>query len=141
MIDVLIVDDERSVLELLTDVLTDEGFSVATALDGQAALDLLDDGMRPLLVVADLMMPRLSGVELAAALRARYGGHTPPVVVMSANQRWLDDLEGVSAKLPKPFALDTLVHLVGGFCQDGRRRWLGASSSSRTPSLHPLNLG
>lgn len=61
MTDVLIVDDERAVLDVLTDVLTDEGYSIVTAPDGQAALELLDRGIRPLLVVTDLMMPRLSG--------------------------------------------------------------------------------
>lgn len=85
---------------------------MAKAYDGQEALELIDDGLRPSLVIADLMMPRLTGAELAVALRARQGPGAPPVALMSANRGWIDDVGGVVAKLPKPFAAEALVNLV-----------------------------
>lgn len=72
MNDVLVVDDEPSVRALLVDISADQGHSVASASDGLMALNLIDDGLRPRLVITDLRMPNLSGVELAAAIRARY---------------------------------------------------------------------
>jgi two-component system alkaline phosphatase synthesis response regulator PhoP len=115
--DVLVVDDEPSVVEMIAEVLSDEGFAVASAFDGDMALSLIEDGLRPALVVADVMMPRVSGVELAAALRARQGRGAPPVVLMSANHRRLDNIEGVVAKLPKPFSLDAVVHLANEYAR------------------------
>jgi CheY-like chemotaxis protein len=115
--DVLVVDDEPGVVEMIAEVLADEGFAVASAFDGDVALSLIEEGLRPSLVVADVMMPRVSGVELAAALRARQGRGAPPIVLMSANHRRLENIEGVVAKLPKPFSLDAVVHLANQYAR------------------------
>ena len=48
----------------LSDLLSDAGYSVATAEDGQQALELLDDGLQPRLMLVDLMLPRVSGWDL-----------------------------------------------------------------------------
>lgn len=117
MTDVLVVDDEEPVLELVTELLSDEGYSVASAPDGQAALELIARGVQPALVITDLKMPRVTGVELAAAIRARHGSDAPPVVLMSADPRWLDDVEGVTAKLRKPFRVEALLDLVDRHCR------------------------
>lgn len=113
MADVLIVDDEPSVLDLLSGVVEDGGYSVATAPDGQVALAVLDE-VKPSLVLTDNMMPRLSGSELAAAIMARDSG--PPVVVMSANHDSLRGIAGAVATLPKPFDIAALIELVERHC-------------------------
>ena len=115
MADVLIVDDEPSVLELLKGLVVDEGYSVATATDGQMALSMLDD-VSPSLVLADNMMPRLTGIELAATIGARDMGNAPPVVVMSANHASLRHATAAVAVLAKPFDFDHLLSLLRRYC-------------------------
>ncbi len=117
MANVLIVDDEPEIRSLLAETVSDEGHTATLACDGRDALALWDDGLRPQLVIADLIMPHLSGVELAAAIQARSRPDMPAIVLMSADHQWLDDVEGVVAKLPKPFDLDMIAELVDGYCQ------------------------
>lgn len=64
MVQVLIVDDEKVLRESLRLVLEDEGYLVAEAIDGQAGLEYLRASDRPTVVVLDLLMPRLNGVEV-----------------------------------------------------------------------------
>ena len=117
MASVLIVDDEPEIRSLLAEAVQDQGHTASVASDGADALSLLDDGLRPELVITDLRMPRLSGVELAAAIHARSRPDVPPIVLMSADHRWLDDVEGVVAKLPKPFELREITQLVETYCE------------------------
>lgn len=117
MANVLIVDDEPEIRALLAEAVNGEGHTVTVASDGADALSLLDDGLCPQLVIADLLMPRLSGVELAAAIHARSRPDVPPIVLMSADHQWLDNVEGVVAKLPKPFELRTVSRLVETYCE------------------------
>ncbi len=117
MADVLIVDDEPQIRSLLAELVNDEGHTATLACDGGEALALWDDGFRPQLVIADLIMPRLSGVELAAAIHARARPDVPAIALMSADHQWLADVEGVVAKLAKPFDLDTVADLVAAYCE------------------------
>lgn len=117
MSDVLVVDDESEVRLLLADLIEGEGHSVTAATDGRAALELIESGLRPHLVITDLHMPHLSGVQLAAAIRGRYREDRPAVALMSADHRWLGDVEGVVAKLPKPFPIEEVASLVEEYCQ------------------------
>ena len=117
MAHVLIVDDEPSVVAVLSSAVADEGYSVAAAHDGHSALALLEDGLRPSLILTDHMMPGLTGAELAAVIRERYQQEAPSVVVMSANHRALDAIEGVAAKVPKPFELSEIVNILERYCQ------------------------
>jgi len=114
--DVLVVDDEPSVRDFLVDVVADAGYSVVAASDGVAALQLIDDGFRPQLVITDLRMPKLNGLELAGEIRSRFAAHPPAVAVMSADHRRLDRVDGVVAKLPKPFPVQMLTELVASHC-------------------------
>jgi len=70
-VDILVVDDEEVMRELLEDVLALEGFSVATAEDGKAALLRVKE-CHPSLVISDIKMPRMNGFELLKALKERY---------------------------------------------------------------------
>jgi CheY-like chemotaxis protein len=114
---ILVVDDEPTIREILAAVLADEGYRVRTARDGQEALALLDgpDGAAADLILSDVMMPRMTGVELVGRLRAR--GDSVPVVLMSANHAG-DDLPGVRF-LAKPFDLDDVSAAVRRALGDG----------------------
>jgi CheY-like chemotaxis protein len=105
---VLVVDDEPAIREVVAEVLKDHGYVVRQAADGRQALAVMarDDVD---LVLSDVQMPHLDGAALAHRIRRH--GHTVPVVLMSANHVE-GDLPGVGF-LPKPFALDRLVHVIG----------------------------
>lgn len=103
---VLIVDDERHIVDLLDDLFRDEGYQVRRAYDGVAALAAIDREM-PDLVIADVMMPRLDGLALYNRIRER--SSELPVILMSAavTPRSVD-----ATFLPKPFDIETLLDVV-----------------------------
>ena len=104
---VLVVDDEAPIVDLVADLLAEEGYAVCRAYDGTQALEEAERA-QPDLVVTDVMMPRLDGISLARELRRR--GYRAPVVLMSAVHA-APDLPG-AAFLPKPFDLDHIVAVV-----------------------------
>jgi DNA-binding response OmpR family regulator len=77
---VLVVDDEPDIRETLTDLLVADGYQVTTAVDGAAALSCVVE-QRPDLVLLDVDMPRLRGVEALVAIRAL--SPTTQVIMMS----------------------------------------------------------
>ena len=68
---VLVVDDEAANRELISDILADEGYDVVTAQDGLDALNQLAVPL-PDVIISDLRMPRMSGVEFLAVVRRKY---------------------------------------------------------------------
>ncbi len=111
---ILIVDDERAVRRYISRILQQDGHTVSEAADGDEALELLNSGTVPAeLVVSDIIMPRLNGVELLKALAQTHP--SVPVILMSAYaQGELADM-GVLAPcgvLPKPFPAERLVQEV-----------------------------
>ena len=77
---ILLVDDDTSLLVVLAEQLSDDGYEVATARDGQEALRRLEAGW-PDLILLDLMMPRIDGLALARQIKA---GADLPIIVLSA---------------------------------------------------------
>jgi two-component system nitrogen regulation response regulator NtrX len=80
---ILIVDDEESIRRSLSGILSDEGFAVATAADGDAALAAIERDGLPELVLLDIALPGRDGVEILEELRERWP--TLPVVMMSGH--------------------------------------------------------
>ena len=79
---ILLVEDHADTAAALSQILTDKGYSVSIAENGQQALDLLDGGARPRLILVDLMMPRVSGWDLLTYLQTDPElRHTPTVVI------------------------------------------------------------
>lgn len=112
---ILIVDDEQPVRELLAEVFTAAGHHAIQAAHGRQALELID-GDRPDLVISDVMMPVLGGVELCRRLKAEAGTRAIPVILMSAAGRPVGDGACGDAFIDKPFTLEAVEALV--------RRWL-----------------
>lgn len=110
LLPVLIVDDEPIILDLLRDVLEDEGFRVVTASNGAAALYLIQ--RTPVaLVLTDLMMPFVSGIDLARQLHSNPQTAAIPLVLMSAAlPQQVSDI--FAAVIHKPFDVDTIVRVV-----------------------------
>ena len=109
---VLLVDDNRDMRDYVTRLLTSR-FSVIAAEDGQYALDLIDTGVRPDVVLSDVMMPRLDGFELLRALRTRKVSKDMPVIFLSARageEARIDGFDvGADDYLVKPFSARELV--------------------------------
>lgn len=83
---VLVVDDEVAIVELLAELLTDEGYEVHTAYDGRNALASLRSGLRPAVIISDIMMPGLDGWGLYDAVRSQSDLDRTGVVLMSAGR-------------------------------------------------------
>jgi two-component system response regulator MprA len=107
---VLVVDDDKAVRESLRRSLEFNGYAVSLAADGAEALAGIG-GLVPDVVVMDVMMPRLDGIETTKALR-KAGNHIP-VLVLTARDAVGDRVEGLDAGaddyLTKPFALQELL--------------------------------
>jgi DNA-binding response OmpR family regulator len=101
---VLVVDDEPIVREILERYLSREGFVVTTAADGQAALDAFE-ASKPDLIVLDLMLPRVDGLEVFRRIRERNG---TPVIMLTARGEEVDRVVGLDLGaddyVPKPFS-------------------------------------
>src|SRR2546430_8161554 len=100
---VLVVDDERSIVDFIRLGLQYEGFLVQTAPDGQAALRLISE-FRPHVVVLDIMMPKLDGLAVAEAIR---GNKDTGIIILSAKDEVQDRIKGLEVGaddyLGKPF--------------------------------------
>jgi CheY-like chemotaxis protein len=115
---ILVVEDEEPVQQLVVDLLDDEGYHVLVASDGAQALALVR-AERPDLVLTDLMMPVMSGVELCQRLRADERTRQVPIVVMTAAGRGQSDAARADAYVAKPFDLDVLLELVVSYVGRG----------------------
>lgn len=112
---VMVVDDEDVLLEMIATLIEDLGHESVSATSGQEALRYLKDGHEPpSLVISDVMMPRMNGVELLNAIRADTRLQSVPVVLMSAAGRPAH-AHNASFFLHKPFELDTLADLIEQF--------------------------
>ena len=110
----LVVEDDKHIREFLAHTLVYSGYEVATASDGQEAVEALLKGLEPDLMVLDLMMPRMDGWAVLQWLRADPNHVDRPVLVISATVR--DCPTGASAFLPKPFRRDEFQRAVARLC-------------------------
>lgn len=108
---VLVVDDEPQIADLLCLVLEDEGFYAIRAYDGAQAWEVLAASPDPPdLVISDVRMPQMNGVQLVRRLKEVHNGTCPPVILMSAAGE-VGPAPGVRF-LAKPFDLDRMLDLV-----------------------------
>ena len=105
---ILVVDDEPTLRETLVDALEADGFRVVAAADGREALTAFR-AERPDLVLLDLMLPELSGIEVCRIIRAESG---VPIVMLTAKDSELDKVVGLELGaddyVTKPFSLREL---------------------------------
>ena len=117
---VLIVDDHPAIRDAVRLILEEEGYCVALAADGQAALDRIA-ASPPDVVLTDLNMPAVPGWELPARIRALH--LSIPVIFMSTatDLAALATAHGANAYIAKPFAIDALLVLLSGVTLSMRR--------------------
>jgi two-component system response regulator MprA len=109
---ILVVDDDQAVRDSLRRALALQGYDVEVAVDGEEALfKLRANPSATELLVVDVLMPRLDGLELTRRLRA--DGNEIPILMLTARDQIADRVEGLEAGaddyLVKPFALEELV--------------------------------
>jgi two-component system chemotaxis response regulator CheY len=132
---VLVVDDDPDARELFSLVLEQAGAEVTRAGDGLTALRVVSE-RQPDLVITDIEMPRMDGVELTRQLRNRSATRRIPIVVVTGTP--IDDLTGharavgCSTLVPKPCAPEMLVGIVNRHIG---RRWDDGDAAEGHPFL------
>jgi PAS domain S-box-containing protein len=138
---ILIVEDDSDVVEALTQLLQTHGYEVESALNGREALDLLHHGKRPGLILLDLMMPVMDGMQFREAQTADRDLADIPVVVMSAHPKGKEIMRSIHAQgyLKKPVEIGAILETVD------RMSLLsgdpGASAPPKTRIKPPLERG
>jgi CheY-like chemotaxis protein len=111
-------DDSREVMEALLEM---EGYQVTCASDGREALDLLEEGLRPCLILLDVSMPRMNGIEFRRIQAADERFRDIPVILYSAIHEitWLYPSLDVPV-CHKPMDIDRILQLVAEQCHQPR---------------------
>ncbi len=135
---ILIVEDERAIVEILKFNLRKEGYETLEALDGEAGLALARSE-DPDLILLDVMLPRLNGFELCTTLRQE--GRTMPILMLTAREEESDKVFGLEAGaddyITKPFSMRELLARVKA---NIRRRAMGAAGESGTIQAGPITI-
>lgn len=111
---IFVMDDDLVLLKVIEFALRDAGYDVVVANDGQDGLKQLAS-LSPDLVLSDIMMPNMDGVEVFQHLKERLQDDGIPIIIMTALSRkpWFADLEADGAVIiHKPFEMDYLIDLI-----------------------------
>jgi two-component system chemotaxis response regulator CheY len=115
---ILIIEDDAAIRDTLAEILEYEGFGVVATASGEEALQRLQEGLEPGLILLDLMMPGINGWGVAGQLRRLPALASVPVVVVSG----VHDIEqqaaslGVQGCLDKPVEVERLLEIIQRFC-------------------------
>jgi len=119
---VLVVEDERDLAELLRYNLNTAGYSAEIAADGQEALDAIGRA-RPDLIILDVMLPRMNGIEVARRLRSDEQTQRVPIIMLTAKSAEDDQVVGLDAGaddyITKPFSIRVLLARVEAVLRRG----------------------
>jgi phosphate regulon transcriptional regulator PhoB len=109
---ILVIDDEKDIVELISYNLEKEGFSVLKAYDGEAALHMVKT-QKPDLVILDLMLPEISGLDVCKAVRNNSATANLPIIMLTAKSQEVDKIIGLEMGaddyITKPFGIKELI--------------------------------
>jgi len=109
---VLVVDDSKLILKMITDELDTRGFEVVTVPDGVQALKKTKES-KPDIIILDLILPGLSGEQVCKEIRRDEGSCDIPVIMLTAKNTDADKIIGrvigADCYIPKPFKMDDLL--------------------------------
>ncbi|TVP98033.1 MAG: DNA-binding response regulator [Balneolaceae bacterium] len=107
---ILVVEDNKDLLNLLHINLSDQGYEVHTAMDGQAALELYES-VSPTLIILDIMLPKLDGLEVCKQIRKK--DRIVPILMLTAKAEEIDKVLGLELGaddyMTKPFSIRELL--------------------------------
>jgi len=108
---ILVVEDDRDIRDTIAEILEDEGFAVATAADGERALDYLANNPAPALILLDLLMPRLDARGFREVQEKHADWSQIPTVIMSADRSANERAKELhaTAGVQKPLCIDELL--------------------------------
>lgn len=122
---ILVVDDDPALQRLVVALLTRAGMNAFSAMNAMEAKDHLEQGGMPDLIVLDLMMPEISGIEFLQDLRSQDKYQHLPVIILSAladPEQIREGLDsGADRYLTKPYLANNLVKTVNEVLEQGRR--------------------
>ena len=136
---VLIVEDERAIVEILKFNLKREGYETLEALDGETGL-LLAQTKDPDLILLDVMLPKMNGFDICKTLRAE--NRTTPIIMLTAREEEMDKVFGLETGaddyMTKPFAIEELLARIRVGLK--KRRVSSAEPASAALVAGPLRL-
>jgi signal transduction histidine kinase len=135
---ILIVEDDRQILAILSLLLEDEGYEIQTATDGKQALARLRDGPSPDLIILDLMLPSLDGWEFRTIQRADPTLSRIPVLAVSADSSAKAQAIDATSFLRKPFGAEDLLARVHKILSDRVRMEARMAETERLVALGRL---
>ena len=113
--DILIVDDDLALLNMIETMLSQIG-NVTRANDGMEALEILQRGLRPDVIVTDLMMPRVDGIKLCEQVKKNPQTSKIPIIMLTAKGTPRNVVEGINVGarhyITKPFKTEELLSKV-----------------------------
>jgi len=122
---ILIADDEKDIVELIAYNLEQEGFTVSKALDGRKAWELVN-AEKPDLVILDLMMPAMPGMEVCRMIRRQDATADLPIIMLTAKSDPVDKILGLEVGaddyLTKPFHVRELIARVRAVLRRSERK-------------------
>ena len=129
--DILVVDDETDIVNLVVELLQDEGYDVRSAFNGEMALAAIAQ-QQPAMILMDMYMPQMTGIMLLEQMRSS-GIADIPVILMTASPHAAEPLLNMDLVdyLPKPFDIDQLLQCVA---RNLRRDPAAGASSTPTRS-------
>jgi signal transduction histidine kinase/DNA-binding response OmpR family regulator/ligand-binding sensor domain-containing protein len=136
---ILVVEDNPNLREYLRLILED--FNVKTAAHGREALEILEGGFQPVLMVTDIMMPVMDGMELLRIIRDSQKYRSLPVIMLTAKAGSTEKIEalrvGVDDYLTKPFVEEELIARMQALISNSRERIGSIVASSETGGGKP----
>ena len=138
---ILVVDDERPISDIIKFNLTKEGYEVVTAFDGREALEQFE-AEKPDLVILDLMLPELDGLEVAKEIRKT--SHTP-IIMLSAKDSEFDKVIGLEIGaddyVTKPFGMMELISRIKAVLRRSAKGSVSSEDTIETAAEESSNSG
>ena len=110
---ILIVDDEPINIQVLVNYLSGQNYTISQALNGIEALSMIENGLRPDMILLDVMMPRMTGYEVCQKIREQFSPSELPILMLTAKNQVSDLVEGFNSGandyLTKPISKNELL--------------------------------
>ena len=117
-ITIVIVEDDPLITQFLSEVLSDEGYTVRAYPDGRSGLAAII-AQPPVLVLLDLNLPSMAGEDVLVRIRQQLGAALPVVIMTASTQRQNWAAQGATAFLAKPFDVEELLRCVARYAAGG----------------------
>ena len=138
---VLIVEDEKNIVDIIRFNLQRTGYNTLEAYDGEAGLAMARE-KKPDLILLDVMMPKMMGFDVCRALRAE--GDNVPVIILTAREEEEDKILGLEIGaddyITKPFSMRELIARVGANTRRTAMNTAAAATASPRPSAIPNSM-